>query len=151
MFLMTLNYSQKCSNVFQYSYQKASFSGYYLQKYGMTYKQLKAIILMGACLPRTTKLQDYPLPVLTLAAELDGITRITRVAEEYAKLKQELKTSFLALYKTPVILIEGGNHAQFASGKMPRILADKDLIPDVTLSPSLNNPRVLTANMSTAS
>ena len=87
--------------------------------------------MLGACLARTTKLQDYPLPVLTLGAELDGITRITRVAEEYAKLKQELKTSFLALYKTPVILIEGGNHAQFASGKMPFILSDEDLTPDL--------------------
>ena len=87
--------------------------------------------MLGACLARTTKLQDYPLPVLTLAAELDGVTRITRVAEEYAKLKQELKTSFLALYKTPVILIEGGNHAQFASGKMPILPEERDLTPDL--------------------
>ena len=37
-------------------------------------------------------------------------------------------------YKTPVIVMEGVNHALFASGKMPSNVANYDLDPDVSMT-----------------
>ncbi|RUS87895.1 hypothetical protein EGW08_004311 [Elysia chlorotica] len=106
--------------------------GLLLPYYAKTSLKLKALIMMGACLPRNMKLRDFPMPVLTLAAELDGITRITRVAEEYHKLKEDLKLDFLALYRTPVILLEKANHRQFASGGTQYFISkDEDLKADL--------------------
>ncbi|KAK3767460.1 hypothetical protein RRG08_032135 [Elysia crispata] len=94
---------------------------------------LKALILMGSTLSRKTQLGDFPIPVLTLAGELDGVTRITRVVEEFEKLTDNTASFFRGLYKTPIAFIEGMNHAQFGSGPMwsldNRI---RDLIPNIT-------------------
>lgn len=35
-------------------------------------------------------------------------------------------------YKTPVIVMEGVNHGQFASGRMPSNVADYDLDPELS-------------------
>ena len=95
---------------------------------------LKAMILMGGTLPQEKALKDFPVPVLTLAAELDGITRITRMAEEYEKLTDDkLWAFFLGLYETPVIYIDGASHGQFASGKMPPYITNGDLEPKETV------------------
>ena len=88
---------------------------------------------MGSTLPRETVRQSYPIPVLTLCAELDGLTRITRVVEEYDDLTEDTMWSFFqGLYRTPVILIEGSNHAQFASGLMPPFVQNEDLTSNIT-------------------
>ena len=87
---------------------------------------------MGACLPRDTQPVDYPLPVLTLAAELDGVTRITRVAQEFGKLKQDMENSPLTLYRAPIIFLAGTNHGQFASGSKPPRITNNDLEPETS-------------------
>ena len=93
---------------------------------------MKAVILMGSFIPRGDRLQDFPVPVLTLAAELDGVARMSRMAEEFAKLKDDIQESFSNIYRTPVLVLEGVNHAQFASGALPYFIQKYDLIPDVT-------------------
>ena len=87
---------------------------------------------MGSTISRTTPLRDFPIPVLTLAAELDGVTRITRIAVEYEKLTHNMTNFFEGLYRTPVIYIEGANHAQFASGVLRPRLRSADLKANVT-------------------
>ena len=88
---------------------------------------------MGSCLPRDTKLRDFPIPVLTLSGELDGVTRITRIADEFEKLTEDTAWGmFQGLCTAPVIFIEGANHAQFASGEMPPYIRDKDLASNET-------------------
>ena len=110
---------------------KQSVSGFYLQKNAKDSK-LKALVLMGSTISRTTSLRDFPIPVLTLAAELDGVTRITRIAVEYEKLTHNTTSFFKRLYRTPVIYIEGANHAQFASGELRPKLKSADLKANVT-------------------
>ena len=88
--------------------------------------------MMGYSLHRDARLKDFPVPVLTLAAELDGLNRITRIAEEFEKLQEDLESSHVALYQTPVMVVEGANHAQFASGDMPRRIQGDDLQPSIT-------------------
>ncbi|GFR93458.1 hypothetical protein ElyMa_002644000 [Elysia marginata] len=99
---------------------------------GAKTSELKAVILMGSPLPRHEKRLDYPLPLLTLAAELDGITRITRMLVEFEKWKEAVQASSENIYKKPVILIEGANHAQFAAGDMPSHIKKNDLTPNIT-------------------
>lgn len=103
--------------------------GHFLQNIART-SEMKAIILMGANLLHGHN--QYPLPILTLAAELDGLTRITKMAAEYEELKEDVKHSFLTHYKRPIVVIEGANHAQFASGSMPGSYRMSDLSPDGT-------------------
>ncbi|RUS71742.1 hypothetical protein EGW08_020495 [Elysia chlorotica] len=108
------------------------WSGYLLQTYAQN-SGLKAIILMGSTVARNTQLRDFPIPVLTLAAELDGVTRMTRIVEEYDKLTKGMPASFRGLYRTPVIYIEGANHAQFASGSDQSLIdKSRDLEPEIT-------------------
>lgn len=51
----------------------------------------------------------YPRPVLTVGGELDGLTRVTRVAEAW-KEAQGVKNA-------PVVVVPGVNHAAFADGR----------------------------------
>ena len=108
-----------------------SVPGRLLQSYAQT-SNLRAVVLLGATISRNSALRDFPVPVLTLAAELDGMTRMSRIAEEYEKLTGDVLSFFRGLYRTPVIYIEGANHAQFASGQMIPHVASADLTPNIT-------------------
>ncbi|GFR81506.1 hypothetical protein ElyMa_000605700 [Elysia marginata] len=93
---------------------------------------LTALILMGATITRKTDLKDYPLPVLTLAGELDGVNKITRVVEEFDKLRDEVDGFFKGVYRNPVVLIKGANHASFVSGELPAQLKPIDLAANIS-------------------
>ena len=108
-----------------------SLSGDYLRPY-VGGSKLKAVVFLGAVLPYSSKLEDFPVPLLTLVAELDGYTRITRSMGEFTKLENDMLVSPESLYRTPVILLKGSNHGQFASGKMPERIIDTDLKTDLT-------------------
>lgn len=109
-----------------------SLSGLFLRSYAKKSNKLKAVVMMASYLERNTNLGDFPLPVLTLAAELDGQTRISRIVVEYAKLMEEVSLSQKAVYRNPVICVEGANHAQFASGPMPGRVKKMNPEPDVS-------------------
>ncbi|XP_005110621.1 uncharacterized protein LOC101860533 isoform X2 [Aplysia californica] len=108
-----------------------SLGGVFLPPYAK-HSPLKAVVLLGAYLTKGNSLSEYPLPVLTLSAELDGQTRITRIAETYEELLKDISTAPASLYRTPVLNIAGACHAQFASGKMPATVVKYDLHPDIS-------------------
>ena len=111
-----------------------SVGGLQLQGYAKSKEsKLKAVVLMASHVS-DTKLKDYPVPVLTLAAELDGQTRITRIVDEYDQLLEDVKIDKRAMYRTPVICIGGANHGQFASGVMPARVRSMNPKPDVSES-----------------
>ena len=111
---------------------KCAIPARFLQDY-VAKSDLKALVLMGSTLTRKTKLRDFPIPVLTLAAELDGVIRITRMVEEYEKLTSDISSILRGLYRTPVIFIEGANHAQFGPGiTWSGVNKSKDLAPEIT-------------------
>ena len=89
-------------------------------------------ILMGAYLFRKYRNKTYPVPTMTVGGELDGLTRVTRIMEEFyhhifmANDMQKATQSF------PVTVIEGMSHFQFASGDIPDHVKNNDLKPEIT-------------------
>lgn len=83
-------------------------------------------ILMGGFIQRKHLVPelDYSVPTLTLAAELDGLARVTRMAESFyhQKGRDDL----------PVVLLPGANHMQFASGDPPSNVRKNDLLSEVS-------------------
>lgn len=47
--------------------------------FGQKSHGLSGVLLYAAYLTEGHKLKDYPVPVMTLSGDLDGLTRITRV------------------------------------------------------------------------
>ncbi|PVD34105.1 hypothetical protein C0Q70_05368 [Pomacea canaliculata] len=148
----------------QFRPRHASPAGHDVQQHLRRWSQLgskyKGILLFASYLTRDMPLATYPLPVLTISGDLDGQTRITRIADEFELLRekgneggvyrchhQRYLDQFLLLlqaarghggqnrshvYSTPVIVMRGVNHAQFASGAMPKQVVTHDLTPEVT-------------------
>eukprot|EP00933_Yihiella_yeosuensis_P017944 TRINITY_DN1491_c2_g5_i1.p1 TRINITY_DN1491_c2_g5~~TRINITY_DN1491_c2_g5_i1.p1 ORF type:complete len:533 (-),score=130.51 TRINITY_DN1491_c2_g5_i1:110-1708(-) len=83
-------------------------------------------ILMGGFILRKNFYPkfDYPVPTLTIGAELDGLARVTRIAESYYHQKDQLD-------KFPVVVVPGMNHMQFGSGDPPINVRWNDLEPEV--------------------
>ena len=81
---------------------------------------LAGLMLFASYLPKSDIagkdfVSSFPIPVLTLGGELDGLTGINYIAREFMEAsKAKLKLS--NIYKKPVILLEGVNHSQFADG-----------------------------------
>jgi len=89
-------------------------------------------ILMGSYIQRKHRNESYPVPTLTIGGELDGLTRVTRIMEEYYHRISEAPDITVATKSFPVIVIEGMNHFQFASGSPPEHVRNNDLKPEIT-------------------
>merc|ERR1719199_1497888 len=85
-----------------------------------------ALLLLGGFLLRA-KRADFPVPTLTIGAELDGLARVTRMAEAayHARESSPREADF------PVALVMGMNHMQFASGAPPPNVAKNDLVAEI--------------------
>ncbi|KAK3101062.1 hypothetical protein FSP39_000675 [Pinctada imbricata] len=94
--------------------------------------KLKGAILFAAYLTNGNHLKDYPIPVLTISGDLDGLTRITRIVSSFEDLEDSIQKASNSLYRTPVIVMPGVNHAQFATGDMPSNVKQHDLPSDST-------------------
>ena len=103
-------------------------------------------ILMGAYLLRNYRNQTFPVPTLTLGGELDGLTRVTRIMEEYYHRILMAKNMQAATKLFPVAVIEGMSHFQFASGNIPSHVKNHDLKPEI----SYETAHALVANLTSA-
>ena len=79
------------------------------------------LILLGSYLPKspmagTDKIQEFPIPVLTLGGSLDGLTRLTYIAREYSHYLESLQNQPSEKYRKPVLLFQDINHSHFAHG-----------------------------------
>ena len=104
----------------------AQIEGYYNR-----YSYLAAFNF-GASLERQYNL-SYPLPILSVNGELDGLQKITRVAEAfYNGYDRQKKDVALGTWEHPIVLVPGMNHMQFADGQDPTMVVEKlDLLPDI--------------------
>jgi len=92
---------------------------------------LAGLILLGSYTARdgSESLTEYGIPVLTLAGDLDGLTRITRIAEAYHEYQKLIAVDKSALFLKPVIVLPGVSHSSFCS-----ILVSGDLPPYLNIS-----------------
>ena len=114
-------------------YAGHSLGGVILQDYVYSSgKSSHGQILMGSFLLRKYRNETYPVPTLTIGGELDGLTRVTRIMEEYYHRISEAPDINVATRSFPVTVIEGMSHFQFASGDPPKHVKDNDLKPEIT-------------------
>lgn len=101
------------------------------------------MVLMGAFLVRDFKSEAVPevgpgqykfstCPVLTIGGELDGLCRITRIAESYHTQIDLSTDPVAAKHSLPVTIIPGMTHMQFSSGTPPKLVEQRDLLPEIT-------------------
>ena len=98
------------------------------------------LILMGSFLTRVYKTgttaqgrpqMEYPVPVLTIGAELDGLCRLTRITENlYTQVTFSEDPDYASGYM-PVTVIPGMNHMEFASGEPPSFVYEHDIQPEI--------------------
>jgi len=96
-----------------------------------------AQILLGSFITRAFKNDyhfSYPVPTLTVGAELDGLCRVTRIAEAYyTQLIDPYNVDIDSNNKKfPVTIISGASHMQFASGIPPDFVYEHDLAPEIS-------------------
>jgi len=94
------------------------------------------LILLGATLQRQNRSKHRTTRVLTIGGELDGLMRITRMAEEFYHncFNKVMKTSLML--DLPVVIIKGLNHIQFANGEPSDFVAKNDLKAEISLEES---------------
>ncbi|CAG5135991.1 unnamed protein product, partial [Candidula unifasciata] len=88
---------------------------------------LRGLILLGTFLPKRFSLDLFPLPVLTLVGELDGVVRITRVAQMLGSVMAAHEGQPSLITHSPVVLLEGANHDAFILGDLPPHLHNLDI------------------------
>ncbi|XP_052106401.1 uncharacterized protein LOC127738940 [Mytilus californianus] len=94
--------------------------------------RLDGVLLFSSFLSGSYRLNKYPFPVLTISGDLDGITRVTKIVDAFEELEEDLILAPNQKYTTPVIVMEGINYGQFASGNLPPAVTGYDLKPEVS-------------------
>jgi hypothetical protein len=75
---------------------------------------------------------NIPTPTLTLAGELDGMTRISRIAEAFYHQYDNLDTRVNTTDLLPIVVLKGVSHMQFSSGDAPQTVKKYDLKPEAS-------------------
>jgi len=93
----------------------SSLSTTFLQDHMQHRNATAGLILLGGCLLRKHCYPtfSYKTPTLTIGAELDGVEKIGRQAEQY-QIQHSLDQG-----KFPMVVLPGQTHMQFASGNLP--------------------------------
>ncbi|XP_063426640.1 uncharacterized protein LOC134710278 isoform X2 [Mytilus trossulus] len=94
--------------------------------------RLDGVLLFSSFLSGSYRLNNYPYPVLTISGDLDGVTRVTKMVDAFEELEEDLILAPTQKYTTPVIVMEGMNYGQFASGTLPPAVASYDLKPEIS-------------------
>jgi hypothetical protein len=112
-----------------------SLGGIAAQNYAKN-NALGGLVMLASYITRSnrsiTTSFEFPLPILTVGGELDGQTRITRIAGEVESSREFLAVhgKDFALRLRPVVVVPGANHASFADG----VRMKKDLVAEVEYS-----------------
>lgn len=90
-------------------------------------KILSGVILLGSYLHRKLSYTDFPVPIFTIVGDLDGVNRITRIAEAFKKLSKEVSADVEMLTKAPMVIIEGANHGSFSDNTLTDSMIPLDI------------------------
>ncbi|CAC5361349.1 unnamed protein product [Mytilus coruscus] len=105
-------------------------SGSLIQQFVSEYPDVvSGIILLGARVMSDRILMQLNVPTMTVIGNLDGLTKITTLANVYKKFLQQIKADPSLKYRYPMVVLDGVNHGIFSNGQLPVHL----LIQDITL------------------
>lgn len=105
-------------------------SGSLIQQFVSEYPDVvSGIILLGARVMSDKILMQLNVPTMTVIGNLDGLTKITTLANVYKKFLQQIKADPSLKYRYPMVVLDGVNHGIFSNGQLPIHL----LIQDITL------------------
>ena len=111
-----------------------------MQDYAVSTLNATGLILLGSFLKRSYRASPpYPIPTLTIGGELDGVCRVTRIMEEYVHRIHAAENRTAAIKHSPVVVIRGMTHMQFASGKPSDNIQQYDLKPEIEDSKALQS------------
>ncbi|XP_071099229.1 uncharacterized protein [Haliotis cracherodii] len=88
------------------------------------------IILMGTYLKPQMKASAFPVPIMTITGDLDGISRITSVAEAFRSMRDDVAFDSDLIYHSPLVIMDGFNHGVFSSGELPGNMQTLDIRPE---------------------
>jgi hypothetical protein len=63
--------------------------------------------------------KNYGVPLLTVGAEYDGLSKITRISLSFDQMVSSSIGYSTSKYTYPVVVLPGVNHASFLSGIPP--------------------------------
>ena len=112
-------------------YAGHSLGGVIIQDYLNNDNNAIGQILLSSFLIHKYRNVTYPIPTLTLSGSLDGLSRVTRIMEEYYFRIMYPASSYSGVKNFPVVVIEGMNHFDVASGKPPSLVKKKDLRSEI--------------------
>lgn len=92
-------------------------------------KGYAGLLEFGSYVTQGQDITTTSYPVLTLGGELDGLTRVSRIAVEYAKMVSLPARERL---RKPVVVLPGVCHSQFCEGVNVTSFGHHDLAPEVS-------------------
>ncbi|XP_052066106.1 uncharacterized protein LOC127705798 [Mytilus californianus] len=111
-------------------------SGSLIQQFVSEYPDVvSGIILLGTHVMSDKILLQLNVPTMTVIGNLDGLTKITTLANVYKKFLQQIKADPSLKYRYPMVVLDGVNHGIFSNGQLPIHL----LIQDITLDTEYEN------------
>ena len=125
----------------------ASLLQEYLAKNNSVKEGISGLILLGSFLKRSYRSSPFPFPILTIGAELDGVCRITRIMEEYVVHHAIMPSDSGPVdSSSPVVLVAGMTHLQFASGEPSDLIKKFDFRPEISDAVATNATSYLVSN-----
>lgn len=93
---------------------------------------IKGLVVLGKFIkfqyndPQT----DFPVPVLTISGELDGLSKISRLAMSYNQMLRHPKGMGHLYF--PVAIIPGAFHSSYITGEIPEFINASDIKPEIS-------------------
>lgn len=92
---------------------------------------VRGLVLLGTFLHSGTSLASFPVGVMTIVGELDGLTRLTRVATYVQAMEEAAAEHPEVIARHPLLLMDGSNHGIFVGDGLPESMYDLDIQPEV--------------------
>ncbi|RUS70826.1 hypothetical protein EGW08_021409 [Elysia chlorotica] len=92
---------------------------------------VRGLVLLGTSLHTGTSLASFPVGVMTVVGELDGLTRVTRIASTVQALEEAATSDPDLIVRHPIVLVDGSNHGIFVGDGLPSPLYEFDIDPEV--------------------
>ncbi|OWF39404.1 uncharacterized protein LOC110465078 [Mizuhopecten yessoensis] len=122
-------------------------SGFPVQLYASIYPaEVDGILLYNSYL-RQGQMVTFPVPILTISGDLDGVNRITHIADmliDNINVGDGNDEESL-LQRSPIVVLEGVNHGSLITGELPENLKMADVYSDLPIDRAIDTISQITS------